>query len=234
MTLERAVVLALTLFGCTQQLPPSGGTTSRPDPKTALRAAARAQVAAKAQRLELLLGGERETSPALSAVTSLRIVGTDEGPVPDFDLLAPGGTQYNSKALVGQQPFVTVFFATWCDYCGVELKTLEAALREVGPMLVIPVSADGAETWHQVPGYLASFGIHQPAVRAHEYPLFSVSYDPFDTVPVLVIVGRNGGLVDYHLGYDPAHAERLAASLRLAKTIGPLAQAEPAADSVQD
>lgn len=225
-TLERAAraVLALALSGCMQQPPQSeASAASREAQRAAARQAARAQVAASAQRLELLLGRTPDASHDAGAAKSLRIVGMDEGPVPDFELVAPGGGQYSSKALVGQQPFVTVFFATWCDYCSVQLKALERALQQVGPMLVIPVSADGSETWSQVPGYLASHGIRQPAVRAREYPLFSVSYDPFDTVPVLVIVGRNGALVDYHLGYDPAHAERLVASLRLAKSAAPLA-----------
>jgi hypothetical protein len=225
MIVERAAraVLALAFCGCMQQPPQSeASAASREAQRAAARQAARAQVAASAERLELLLGRTREARDA-EAVKSLRIVGMDEGPVPDFELVAPGGGLYSSKSLVGQQPFVTVFFATWCDYCGVQLKALERALAQVGPMLVIPVSADGSETWSQVPGYLASYGIRQPAVRAREYPLFSVSYDPFDTVPVLVIVGRNGALVDYHLGYDPAHAERLVASLRLAKSVAPLA-----------
>jgi len=225
MIVERAtaVVLALTLAGCMQQHAQArGAAASHHDDGAAARLAARAQVAESARRLEVLLGQRGDAAPELDLLGSLRIVGMDEGPVPDFELLAPGGVQYSSKALVGQQPFVTVFFATWCDYCGGELKTLERALREVGPMVIIPVSADTAETWSKVPGYLASFGIHEPAVRAHEYPRFAVSYDPFDTVPALVVVGRNGGLVDYHVGYDPAHADRLVASLRLAKTIAPL------------
>jgi hypothetical protein len=226
MTVERAAraVLAVALSGCMQQPPQTEGVAAaREAQRAAARQAARAQVAESARRLELLLGRTNDPAHDVQAAKSLRIVGMDEGPVPEFELLAPGGGQYSSKTLVGQQPFVTVFFATWCDYCSVQLKALERALQQVGPMLVIPVSADGSETWSQVPGYLAAHGIRQPAVRAREYPLFSVSYDPFDTVPVLVIVGRNGALIDYHLGYDPAHAERLAASLRLAKTVAPLA-----------
>lgn len=225
--MERALcVLAVSLIGCTHPHPRSDPAAAPRQDARAAAQAARAQVAARAQRLEVLLGQPSQGPVNLDAAASLRIVGMDDGPVPDFELLAPGGAQYSSKSLVGQRPFVTVFFATWCDYCGPELRHLERALQQVGPMLVIPVSADGAETWSQVPGYLAQYGIHQPAVPARDYPLFSVSYDPFDTVPVLVIVGRNGGLVDYHLGYDPAHAERLVDSLRLAQTIGPLAEAD--------
>jgi hypothetical protein len=82
-----------------------------------------------------------------------------------------------------------------------------------------------------VPSYLASFGIHDSAVRASEYPRFAASYDPFDTVPLLVIVGRNGGLVDCLVGYDPAHAERLVSSIKLAQTVGPLSRPQVSAQN---
>ena len=142
---------------------------------------------------------------------------------PDFEVFAQGGVRYSSKALVGKQPFVAVFFATWCDYCQGELLTMQRALREVGPIPVIPVSVDGPETWDKVPAYLASFGIHAPAVRASHYRRFALTYNPADILPSVAIVGRNGTLVDYVRGYDPAQAERLLVSLRHAKTVPPLA-----------
>src|SRR3954468_23604166 len=100
------VVLAVVLSGCMQQRTHAdAGAASRTDDAARARLAARAQVAESARRLEVLLGQRPDTSTELASLSSLRIVGMDEGPVPDFDLLAPGGTQYSSKALVGQQPF---------------------------------------------------------------------------------------------------------------------------------
>jgi hypothetical protein len=227
MSLKRAARLgcaAALLSGCVSQPRADDQASSREAERAAARQAARTQVAERARRLELLLGEAPSASAGHDANKPLRIIGMDEGPVPEFELLAAGGSRYSSRSLVGQQAFVAVFFATWCDYCSVELNSLQHALQAVGPMPVIPVSADGTETWHQVAGYLAQHGIHQPAVRARQYPLFSSAYDPFDTVPVVVIVGRNGKLVDYHLGYHPAHAERLVTSLRLAKRLEPAAQ----------
>jgi thiol-disulfide isomerase/thioredoxin len=130
--------------------------------------------------------------------------------------------RYSSKLLVGKQPFVAVFFATWCDYCQGELLTMQRAFQQTGPMPVIPVSLDGPETWAKVPAYLASFGIHAPAVRATHYRRFAATYNPADILPSVAIVGRNGALVDYLHGYDPAHADRLVASLRHAKAVAPL------------
>jgi hypothetical protein len=195
------------------------------------RAAANAQLLANVQRLQQLLGQAQGASRQLDAFQDLQIVGMDDSEVPDFDLMAPSGAQYSSKQLVGQQPFVTVFFATWCDYCQVELEAMQRAMTKTGRLPIIPVSVDGPDTWDKVPGYLASLGIHDSAVRASDYPRFAASYDPFDTVPLLVIVGRNGGLVDCLVGYDPAHAERLVSSLQLAKTVAPLNKAQAPAQS---
>ena len=121
------------------------------------------------------------------------------------------------------QAFVVVFFATWCDSCGQKLTSLQRAVHQLGRMRVIPVSMDGPETWARVPDYLRSFGVREPSVRASEHPFFASSYNPFQMVPVLVIVGKNGGLVDYQLGFELEQEQRLVASLRLAETIGPLA-----------
>lgn len=221
MTIERCAfaALAVVLAGCGQHAPPPADAGAAHHDPHLTRALANAQLLANVQRLQQLLDQAQMASHQLDAFRDLQIVGMDSGEVPSFELTAPNGAQYSSQSLVGQQPFVTVFFATWCDYCQVELKAMQAALAKTGPMRIIPVSVDGPETWSKVPSYLASFGIHDSAVRASDYPRFSASYDPFDTVPLLVIVGRHGGLVDCLVGYDPAHAERLVASLQLARDV---------------
>jgi hypothetical protein len=48
-------------------------------------------------------------------------------------------------------------------------------------------------------------------VFAGHYRRFAVTYNPADILPSVAIVGRNGALVDYLHGYDPAHADRLLA-----------------------
>jgi thiol-disulfide isomerase/thioredoxin len=119
-----------------------------------------------------------------------------------------------------------VFFATWCSYCDAELRALRQALRQVGHLRVIPIAADGASTWNLVDEYLASFDLRAPVVRGHDYPRMATAYDPFDIVPALVIVGRDGTLVDYHVGYDPARADQLVRSLRVAVSAEPNVKSE--------
>jgi cytochrome c biogenesis protein CcmG, thiol:disulfide interchange protein DsbE len=225
MRLQRVAtaMLAVLVVACGERYP------AAEQPRSALRApdgarADSAQLLRNVRRLQHLLREAGSSPHELGTESSLRIVGMDDGPVPAFELEASNGVRYSSRALVGQRAFVVGFFATWCDFCKVELQAMQRAFEQTGALPVIPVSVDGPETWGQVPGYLASFGIHAPAVRANDFPRFAAAYDPFDTVPLLVIVGRNGGLVDCLVGYDPAHGERLLSSLRLAQTIGPLAK----------
>lgn len=212
MSFERAAsaAVAALLAACAHTAPPervkaASRTSSGPSGQ------AEAPFAQNAVRLQLLLQ---------QIQNGAGVTGTAR--VPDFELEAPGGARYSSRQWVGKKPFVAVFFATWCDYCQGELRAVQRAFQQVGAMPVIPVSADGPETWASVPAYLAAFGIYDAPVRATDYRRFFAEYNPSDSLPSLAIVGQNGALVDYIHGYDPAHGERLLASLRQAKTVAPL------------
>ena len=159
---------------------------------------------------------------SLDEANEFRIVGMDDGPVPKFRLRTADGRMLDSAALQGK-PFVVVFFATWCQMCAMKLPLLRAALDSVGPVAMIGVSVDEPETWPQASGFLRENGLRFPLVRAAEFPRFSLAYNPFSLVPLVVVVGRNGGLVDYQMGYAPNDRERFIAAVKLARTIGPLA-----------
>jgi thiol-disulfide isomerase/thioredoxin len=208
------LLLALPLAGCARDNGQPAASVSAATPKLS-RAPQKTPVDPQALA--------REMRRELEAFRRLRFVGMDDGPVPGFQLRAANGTQIDSRTLVGREAFVVLFFATWCEFCERKLTSVQRAIEAVGSMPVIAVSVDGPETWPEVRSYLQAVGFDGPVVRAADHRRFSLSYNPFSTVPLLVIVGRNGGLVDYQLGYETEHEQRLAASLRLAKTIGPLA-----------
>jgi hypothetical protein len=151
----------------------------------------------------------------------------DDGPVPPFHLRTTSRQVVDSTALVGARPFVIVFFATWCASCGQKLDVLRQALSHFSDYTVIGVSVDDESTWPNVPAYVRGHGFSFPVVSGLEHPSFTISYNPFSTVPLIVVVGRNGGLVDYQLGDEPNDDRRLIASLELARTIGPLAKPHP-------
>ena len=156
-------------------------------------------------------------------IRDLRFVGMDDGPVPEFQLRTEQGRPLDSRRLVGERAFVVVFFATWCAVCDLKLPLLRRALETTAPVTLIGVSVDDPQTWPRVAPYLKRHGLtSMPLVRAQRYPAFAISYNPFSTVPLVVVVGQNGGLVDYQIGYAPNDGQRLEDAVRLAKRIGPL------------
>jgi thiol-disulfide isomerase/thioredoxin len=166
---------------------------------------------------------QEQTLSAQLNLNELRFVGMDDGPVPDFRLRAVSGQWIDSQNLVGAEAFIVVFFATWCAVCDLKLPLVRQALQAAGPVTLIGVSVDDRETFPRVLPYLKQRGFgDMPVVPARRYPAFAISYNPFSTVPLVVVVGQNGGLVDYQVGYAANDEERLEAAVRLAKRIGPL------------
>ncbi len=187
-------------------------------PESSTRTAARSKPPAPSLYLE-----PEETLSTQFDIRDLRFVGMDDGPVPEFQLRTEQGRALDSRQLVGERAFVVVFFATWCAVCDLKLPLLRRALETTAPVTVIGVSVDDPQTWPKVAPYLKRHGLtSMPLVRAQRYPAFAISYNPFSTVPLVVVVGQNGGLVDYQIGYAPNDGQRLEQAVRLAKRIGPL------------
>lgn len=138
-------------------------------------------------------------------------------PAPKFDVVASDGTRFDSEELLGKKPFVLVFFATWCRVCEMKVPEAAAVLREAAPMTVIGVSLDEPEDADQVPGFLARHRFSFPTVSGTAHPRFALAYDPLQTVPVVAVIGPNGYLIDYQIGYSVTHRSRLAAALEIAR-----------------
>lgn len=173
-----------------------------------------------------------ELYPAVPAIepidlSDIRFVGMDDGPVPEFRITSTDGRTFDSEQLVGDRAFVFVFFATWCQVCDKKLAAVRRALYRTGSVTLIGVSADDAETWRNVKPFVKEHGLDMPIVPALRNPKFAISYNPFHTVPLVVVVGRNGGLVDYQLGYQGDDEDRFVAAVRLARRIGPLKSWRP-------
>ncbi len=138
--------------------------------------------------------------------------------VPPFRVVAVDGTVFDSGSLIGKQPFVVAFWATWCGVCELKLPELAAVLADAGGNIpTIGVSVDARDTWNRVSGYATQHRLPFPTVRGESFPRFATAYDPFETVPVVAVVGKNGYLVDYQIGYSATHAQRLRAALELAQ-----------------
>lgn len=183
---------------------------------------------AHAARAKPASKGPAELYPMLPEVAEpidldeIRFVGMDDGPVPEFRLKSVDGRHFDSRDLVGDRAFVFVFFATWCHVCDKKLDAVRRALNRTGQVTMIGVAADDSQTWPAVKPFVQEHGLEMPIVPALSNPKFAISYNPFHTVPLVVVVGRNGGLVDYQLGYQGDDEDRFVLAVQLARNIGPL------------
>jgi len=138
--------------------------------------------------------------------------------VPDFLLASERCEVFDSRALVGKQPFVVVFFASWCSVCEHKMPAIREALEERGEELTtLFVSLDDDEGWAGTEQFLARHGlVPNSAVVGRDHLSFSLGYNPFRSVPVVVVVGRSGRVVDVQVGVHDGDDERLDEALDVA------------------
>jgi thiol-disulfide isomerase/thioredoxin len=142
--------------------------------------------------------------------------------VPAFDVMTLDCRSLKSGELVGKRPFVLVFFSSWCRVCDRKMPAVRAAAAAVGNDVdFIGVALDEDETWKNVPSFIERHGIAFPVVRGTRYRSFSYGYDPLGSIPVVVVVGRDGVVVDLQVGYSPFDYNRLVGAAALAEKARP-------------
>jgi thiol-disulfide isomerase/thioredoxin len=138
--------------------------------------------------------------------------------VPDFLLASQSCQIFDSTELVGKRPFVVVFFASWCEVCEQKMPLIRRVLGERGDEVTsVFVSLDAASDWSRTEEFLGRNGlVPNSAVAGRDYLAFSLGYDPFRSVPVVVVVGRSGRVVDVQVGVRDGDANRLEEALDIA------------------
>jgi thiol-disulfide isomerase/thioredoxin len=138
--------------------------------------------------------------------------------VPDFLLASERCEIFDSRQLVGKQPFVVVFFASWCSVCEHKMPLIRRALEErADEVTSVFVSLDDADGWADTQHFLARNGlVPTSAVAGRDYLSFSLGYNPFRSVPVVVVVGRSGHVVDVQVGVRDGDGDRLQEALDVA------------------
>lgn len=126
--------------------------------------------------------------------------------------------QFRSKDLVGRRPFVVVFFSSWCRVCDKKMPMVQAAIEEMGDEVpFVGVVLDDDDTWQNVGPFVQRFGLTLPLVRGTRFRSFALGYNPMQSVPVVVVVGRDGYVVDLQVGYSPFDYNRLVGAMEVAK-----------------
>jgi thiol-disulfide isomerase/thioredoxin len=123
--------------------------------------------------------------------------------VPEFLLATEACQVFDSRELVGKVPFVVVFFASWCSVCDHKIPFLRDALRErEGQVTSLWISLDDATGgWAETDAFLERHELaRRSAIAGRDFLGFSLGYNPFRSVPVVVVVGRSGRVVVVQIG----------------------------------
>lgn len=130
--------------------------------------------------------------------------------VPAFRIRTVDGDVLDSEALIGERPFMLVYFATWCQVCRMKLPMVDFVLDRYGADLaVFGVVMDDRRTWHHVPTYLERYDIDYELIRAEQFPRFAAAYSPSGLVPAVTVVDKDGYLLEYQHGYSRTHLASL-------------------------
>ena len=117
-------------------------------------------------------------------------------------------TQYAGKVLV------VTFWASWCGPCKKELPILEGIQRIGGKdkIQVVAVNIEDSDQFRKVAKALASLTL----TLTHDYRKKSSDAYGVNGIPHLVIIGRDGKIVNVHHGYSEAALDSIVAEINTA------------------
>jgi peroxiredoxin len=123
---------------------------------------------------------------------------------PDFTARDVEGKTFRLSDHLGREVILLDFWATYCEPCKAEFPHLRAmydANKSRG-LLVVGVAMDGPESLADVPAFVGRYGISFPVVLDDDSRIASL-YDPKKSMPLSVLVGRDGHVAVVREGYNP-------------------------------
>jgi peroxiredoxin len=123
---------------------------------------------------------------------------------PDFTARDVDGKTFRLSDHLGKRVILLDFWATFCEPCKAEfphLADLYAKDKDKG-LLVLGVAMDGPESSAEVPAYVQRHGVSFPVVLDDDSRIASL-YDPKKSMPLSVLIGRDGRVIVVREGYNP-------------------------------
>lgn len=148
-------------------------------------------------------------------------------PVDKFTFVSLDGTAWGNESLAGKVVVIDLW-ATWCGWCFEGLPLLDKVYQQYkdnDQVVFLAVSKDDlAVTNAAVEDAFKKHNLSVPIARDQEQvtdKLFQL-----EGLPTTIVLGRDGTVQDYHIGYDPQLAETLPVKLEKLLASENLAQPE--------
>ena len=142
---------------------------------------------------------------------------------PDFTARDVQGRTFRLSDHLGKEVILLDFWATYCEPCKAEfphLRALYEQSRDRG-FLIVGIAMDGPESSAEVPAFVNRYSLTFPVVLDDDSSIAGL-YNPKRSMPLSVLVDRNGHVVRVREGYNPGD-ERLVKE----DVLGALAAASP-------
>ncbi len=140
-------------------------------------------------------------------------------PAPDFTARDVDGKTFRLSDHLGKRVILLDFWATFCEPCKAEfphLADLYAREKDKG-LLVLGVAMDGPESSAEVPAFVKRHDVTFPVVLDDDSRIASL-YDPKKSMPLSILIGRDGRIVVVREGYNPGDEKLVDADV--AKALG--------------
>ncbi len=148
-------------------------------------------------------------------------------PLDEFTLIAMDGTALGRESLAGKVVVMDVW-ATWCGWCFEGLPLLEKVyqqFRDNDQIVFLAVNKDDpAISNAKVEQAFKNHNLTIPIVRDVEQITDRVFH--LQGLPTMIVLGADGTIQDYHVGYDPQLTETLPGKLERLLAGDNLAQQE--------
>jgi peroxiredoxin len=136
---------------------------------------------------------------------------------PDFTARDIEGKTFRLSDHLGREVVLLDFWSTFCEPCKAEFPHLRAMYerQKSKGLLVVGVSMDGPESIADVPAFVRRYGIVFPVVLDDDSRIASL-YDPKKSMPLSVLIGRDGHVLVVREGYNPGDETLVEADVALA------------------
>ena len=130
------------------------------------------------------------------------------GDAPPTELgYAWGGDKVKLSNYAGKVVIVT-FWATWCPYCLKELPVLEGVQNKAGKdqLVVVAINTEGHEVFRKASRIMRE---HMHLELANDPGGDAQKAYGVNTLPRMVIIGRDGRILAVHHGYDESQLDQI-------------------------
>jgi peroxiredoxin len=156
----------------------------------------------------LRCGGASDASaPAQGSVAASAVA-------PDFTASDVDGKTFRLSDHLGKSVVLLDFWSTFCEPCKAEFPHLRALYddNKSKGLLVVGVAMDGPETIADVHAFVKRFELDFPVITDDDSRIASL-YDPKKSMPLSVLISRNGRIAVVREGYNPGEEKLVAADV---------------------